>query len=309
MANVFSKTPNANGIYTYRRSVNSPDYSTDDWIINPDVSTLTGSPLIPERYWKASASPLGVVEMTQDEKDAVDSVLSPVEGYSPGVGYVKELTYTAEEEKSIFLPYAMPDVVIHVLDPNREELINATLKSASGTGWDPGNVSTNEANINNGNLTDLTYNNSASGNTSGKILGIDLGTPTQVSAMKRYDYSASYYDTEWEFIGTNDLGGSPQTYTVIFTATQNSPNLNPDPYFRAFTPVTFRYYGWRCVTSYNATYTITSELELYEGEVVNVEKELVKSTDYDYKIISSTEIVVKNLSSETKTLKTVVVGK
>ena len=76
MANVFSKTPNADGIYTYIRSANTPDYTPTDWLHNPDVSALeSGSPVVPEIYWKAAGSPLAVVEMTQEEKDAVSPSL------------------------------------------------------------------------------------------------------------------------------------------------------------------------------------------------------------------------------------------
>jgi len=48
-------------------SVNTPDYSIEDWIINPDLSALEG---VPQKYWKISGDT--VVEMDQSEKDIVD---------------------------------------------------------------------------------------------------------------------------------------------------------------------------------------------------------------------------------------------
>lgn len=52
----------------YRGSINTPDYSDVDWIINPDLSALAS---IPHKYWKVFGD--NVVEMDQSEKDAVDA--------------------------------------------------------------------------------------------------------------------------------------------------------------------------------------------------------------------------------------------
>lgn len=51
-----------------RSSVNSPDYSTDDWIINPD---LVGLDSVPQQYWKVAGDT--VVEMSASEKASVDA--------------------------------------------------------------------------------------------------------------------------------------------------------------------------------------------------------------------------------------------
>ena len=48
-------------------SINTPEYPTVDWLINPDLSALSS---VPNKYWKISGST--VVEMTQAEKDQVD---------------------------------------------------------------------------------------------------------------------------------------------------------------------------------------------------------------------------------------------
>ena len=52
----------------YRRSVNTPDYPLSDWIINPDLSKVTG---VPWRYWKIVGD--SVLPMTQEERDIVDA--------------------------------------------------------------------------------------------------------------------------------------------------------------------------------------------------------------------------------------------
>lgn len=63
MADVVNRTT-----VQYLRSVNTPDYPTGSWIINPDLSALAS---VPEKYWKVVGDT--VVEMTAGEKAAVDA--------------------------------------------------------------------------------------------------------------------------------------------------------------------------------------------------------------------------------------------
>lgn len=67
MANVLNRTTKV-----YLVSVNTPDYPTADWIINPDLSGVQG---VPVKYWKIVGDI--VSEMNQSEKDAVDAALVP----------------------------------------------------------------------------------------------------------------------------------------------------------------------------------------------------------------------------------------
>ncbi|HSN70010.1 MAG TPA: hypothetical protein VLT59_00810, partial [Steroidobacteraceae bacterium] len=62
----------SNGCLLYRESVNTPDYSTDDWLINPDLSGVAG---VECYYWKVTGTPPAgaVEEMSQAEKDVVDA--------------------------------------------------------------------------------------------------------------------------------------------------------------------------------------------------------------------------------------------
>jgi len=53
-------------------SVNTPDYSDVDWIINPDLVYVLG---VPKKYWKITGDV--VSEMNQSEKDIVDAALLP----------------------------------------------------------------------------------------------------------------------------------------------------------------------------------------------------------------------------------------
>ena len=73
MANVIKRTASANGTYECQKSVNTPDYPTGTWLINPDVSALSA---VPEKYWKVVGET--VVEMSSAEKAVVDTVPDPV---------------------------------------------------------------------------------------------------------------------------------------------------------------------------------------------------------------------------------------
>ncbi len=68
MADVVNKTT-----LQHLRSVNTPDFPTADWLINPDLSAVAA---VPNKYWKIVAG--SVVEMTQAEKDAVDAAAEVV---------------------------------------------------------------------------------------------------------------------------------------------------------------------------------------------------------------------------------------
>lgn len=72
MANAIRKTADAQGIFQYVESINTPDYPTVDWEIDPDVSGVSG---VNRDHWKYDGSNV-VAEMTQPEKDAVDDALA-----------------------------------------------------------------------------------------------------------------------------------------------------------------------------------------------------------------------------------------
>jgi hypothetical protein len=63
MANVLNRTS-----LIYLMSVNTPDFPVGDWVINPDLSPVSG---VPAKYWKLTGDVLS--EMSQAEKDAVDA--------------------------------------------------------------------------------------------------------------------------------------------------------------------------------------------------------------------------------------------
>lgn len=63
MANVINKTT-----FQYIASVNTPDFDSSDWLINPDLSAVVG---VPKKYWKVEND--SVVEMDDSEKAQVNA--------------------------------------------------------------------------------------------------------------------------------------------------------------------------------------------------------------------------------------------
>lgn len=57
--------------YQYLKSINTPDYSEDLWVINPDLSAVSG---VAQKYWKVVDG--AVVEMSTQEKQAVDAAMT-----------------------------------------------------------------------------------------------------------------------------------------------------------------------------------------------------------------------------------------
>jgi hypothetical protein len=56
--------------YAYYPSVNTPDFPVEHYVINPDLTGVAG---VPQQYWKVVGD--AVVEMTTEEKEAVDAVM------------------------------------------------------------------------------------------------------------------------------------------------------------------------------------------------------------------------------------------
>lgn len=75
MANVIEYDPAdpivVNRVIAYLKSVNTPDYGAGNYLVNPNLSAVSG---IDEKYWKVDT--VSVVEMNTAEKEAIDEYLS-----------------------------------------------------------------------------------------------------------------------------------------------------------------------------------------------------------------------------------------
>lgn len=59
MGNVINRTT-----YKYKQSVNTPDFPTTDWLINPDLSAVSGQP---EKYWKVEGDTVVIMDAAEQQ--------------------------------------------------------------------------------------------------------------------------------------------------------------------------------------------------------------------------------------------------
>ena len=130
----------------------------------------------------------------------------------------------------------------------------------TGTGFDPGNVSTNEAGLTNGDITDLVYNNSASGAVNGMIMALDLGSPQDIGAIGLEDWGngsgPTYSITAGDIVTSND--GSNWTTDQSFTGKPYTNN--PGTEWVINPVVNARYVGIRYTAGNNPTFWVMSEM-------------------------------------------------
>jgi len=138
----------------------------------------------------------------------------------------------------------------------------------------------------------------------GYIVGIDMLTPTTINAVKFWDHGTTYFNTSWEFIGTNDSTAS--SYTVITSGTQIVPG---QPHVDTFADETYRYYGVRCVTSNHATWAIMTEIELNSGTVNIVEENITNKGSFNIYKLNDTTFELTNIQTMPLTVKIVIIGK
>ncbi len=309
MANVIKKTPGDNGTYHYLINVNISGYPSSDWEADPDVSGVSA---VAQNYWKYNGTNI-VIEMTQPEKDAVDVATSNediINTQEPPHIYNFTETFTASELKTITLPIPLVNASVYITDTSFTELSGETLLSASGSGpvgWDPGNRGNLEARINDGIFTNLVYNNTSQGSTAGYIIGIDMLTATTINQLMFIEHGTSYFNTSWEFIGTNVATAA--TYDVIESGTSSVPYLAANPYISSFSDQTYRYFGIRCVTSNNASFAILRELELSSGTTQTVERTLPELNNYIISKINDSTYEITNLKADVVTYNIMFIGK
>jgi len=89
MANVLNRTTKQ-----YLASVNTPEYPVAEWIINPDLSAVSGQPA---KYWVISGD--SVTFMDQASRDAVDAELRDASRESA----VKQLDQTEDILRAFML--------------------------------------------------------------------------------------------------------------------------------------------------------------------------------------------------------------
>lgn len=127
--------------------------------------------------------------------------------------------------------------------------------------FDPNNVSTNEANLINGNLTDLCYHNNSQGSTNKELPAVDLGSLKTVASISVYWWNNTYTASNYKIQGSvdgqkwTDLAINLNSTGVVGTA--NNPQTIP-------VSGDYRYLRVFSVQGNNATWTVLSEMKFYD---------------------------------------------
>lgn len=122
------------------------------------------------------------------------------------------------------------------------------------------NVSTREANLINGNLTDLTYNNSNAGTTNKELPAIDLGSSQDISEIVLHWWNNTYTASNYKIQGSND--GNNWTDIVLNANSTGIVGTSNNPQ-RFQTNVNYRYIRPFCVQGNNASWCVVSELQVF----------------------------------------------
>lgn len=123
---------------------------------------------------------------------------------------------------------------------------------------DPTNISTNEAALIDGNLTNLHYHNSSTGSANKELAAIDLGSSLPVSGVNVHWWNNTYTASDYKIQGSND----GTTWTDLSTGNNSTGMVGTaaNPQVLAITG-SWRYLRVFCVTGNNATWCVISELQ------------------------------------------------
>lgn len=122
---------------------------------------------------------------------------------------------------------------------------------------DPTSVSTNDANLVNGNFSDYCYNDSSAGTTNKPLPAMDLGVPKVITNVIITWYSATYVANNFKIQGNNS--NSPSGWVdlvtgvagVMTTQTVNIPSGTP----------AYRYYRIFTATGNDTSYIVVREMQ------------------------------------------------
>jgi len=190
--------------------------------------------------------------------------------------------------------------LVDYIDAFVEFLGEGEVIASTGT-IDPDNVSTNEANLINGNFTDLAYNNSQQGTDNRSLPGIDLGVAKAFNRVNVYWWRDQYTAVDYKIQGSNN--GTAWVDLVVGLNSENVIANNENPQ-RIDVDANFRYIRVFSVDGADPNFVVLSELQvLTEGEIevknisdfeavtVEVEGEFVKFVN-----TGTNQVLIKVLS-------------
>ena len=154
---------------------------------------------------------------------------------------------------------------------------------------DPDNVSSNDANLINWNLTDLCYNNISPWSANKSLPWIDLWSSVAIGIIELYRRDPAYLSNDFSIQGSND----GTTWTDVVT-NQQSTSLGLQQI-----PVSWTYRYWRLfnITGTNATYVVLSEMKAFGVWVWSTIYSALNNREIELKQSGSDVIITNNINS------------
>ena len=155
---------------------------------------------------------------------------------------------------------------------------------------DPTNVSTNEANLINGNETDLVYNNSSTGTVNKELPGIDIGAGSDPGIVRLWWWTnASYMANDYNIQGSNDL-----TNWTDLASGLSSIGLEGQSVDIPVSGGPWRYLRVFCVSGLNASFVVISEMTSFESATGFQERLISQFANYLVGVDNNGFITIEN---------------
>ena len=201
--------------------------------------------------------------------------------------------------------WSLVEVVQNITNGNSATLINVPMRAITWLAaiipnpgseiaavWtvDPTNVSTLDANLINGNLTDLCYNNVSTWSANKPLPWIDLGSSMAIGQIDLYRWSATYLSNDFNIQGSDD------STTWVDVAT----NLSSTAVWLQEIPVSGTYRYWRLfnVSGTNPTYVVLSEMKAFTVWVGSTTISVTNSPDVSLVKSWTDSIITNNLGQD-----------
>jgi len=218
----------------------------------------------------------------------------------PNFNTIKQIILAEFDEQDV----EVIEVNTNIASAGTYRILNTTIESIIGLSavipnpwseatptWtiDPDGVSNLGANLINGNLTDLCYNNLSTWSVNKSLPAIDLGSSLAIDKIDLYRRSTTYLSTNFKIQGSNDW----TTRTDVVTNQQSTA------VWLQSIPVTGTYRYWRLfnVTWTNATYVVLSEMKAFTVWVWSTTLSMTNNSEVSL-IRDWNDVIVTNNTSQ-----------
>ena len=206
---------------------------------------------------------------------------------------IKSQDSTIANGASALLGYEQKDFISHWYDKQEPGIIIPSVGTTDVT-----NVSSLDANLIDGNLTNLCYNNNSGGSANKELPGIDLGAPEDVSQIRIYWWNATYVGSTFNIEYSNDAvtWSTAGTFNGTFVGVST-----PEDFY--FPSITARYWRLFSITGSNPTFVVMSEMQAFSPSG-NSTQTLADGIDLDVEVLPSGEVQMRNNTGASIDIKT-----